>query len=101
VERGRFYWFDLTLLIVIGEKYRWLIITLNSQWSFYAIITLNLGTNFFIHIACLIASYVAIYSACIVDDALAVCLQLFQEIAPLESVNTYPGVDFSVSLQHP
>jgi hypothetical protein len=62
---------------------------------------LNLGTNLFIHIACLVASYVATNSVCIVDDAFAVCLQLFQEIAPLESINIYPKVDFSVSLHPP
>jgi hypothetical protein len=62
--------------------------------------TLNLGTDFFIHITCLVASYVAIKSVCIVDDATTICLQLFQEIAPRTSVNRYPEVDFSESLQH-
>jgi hypothetical protein len=26
-----------TLLIVMGEKYRWLVVAVNSQWSLYAI----------------------------------------------------------------
>jgi hypothetical protein len=63
--------------------------------------TLNSGTNFFIYIACPFASFMTTNSVCIVDDALAVYLQLLQEMAPLESVNIYPKVDFNVPLHPP
>ena len=47
-----------------------------------------------------VASKQAINSAYIVDDAMMDCLQLFHDTAPPTRVNTYPDVDFLVSL-HP
>ena len=58
------------------------------------------GTNFLIHIAYPVALKHAINSAYIVDDVTTDCLALFHDIAPPASKNTYPDVDFKVSL-HP
>jgi hypothetical protein len=47
---------SITLLIIIGVLYCWLIVTVYLKWFFMLSTTLSPGTNFLNHSACPVAS---------------------------------------------
>jgi hypothetical protein len=90
---------SITLFVVIGVLYCWLIVAVYLNWFFYAVDHSKSGNKFFKPFCLLSGLITNKNSTYIVDDVVIVCLELFHDMSPFTSVNIYHDVDFSVSKQ--